>query len=128
ADNGTYTVYAQVYDKDGAVGGPYSFTETVNNSPPTITLGTQPTGTFTEGTAVGGFAATVTDPANVGAVMNDPITYTWSVTKNGAAFGTPVTGVVNTVANGVAAVPAFGFTPDDDATYVVTLAVSDGDG
>src|SRR5439155_8485941 len=78
ADNGTYTVYAQVYDKDGAVGGPYSFTETVNNSPPTITLGTQPTGTFTEGTAVGGFSATVTDPANVGSVMNDPITYTWS--------------------------------------------------
>src|SRR5439155_22173072 len=45
----------------------------------------------------------------------DTQTYAWNVTKNGAAFNT-----------GSAA--TLSFTPDDNATYVVTLTVTDKDG
>ena len=61
------------------------------------------------------FAGTATDPAG----SNDVLTYAWSVTKNGAACGTGLTGVNET---------AFSFTPDDDGEYVVSLTVSDEDG
>src|SRR5262245_34258814 len=45
-------------------------------------------------------------------------TYAWSVTKDGAAFdtGTPTTNA------------DFSFTPDDNASYIVSLAVTDDDG
>src|SRR6185295_865029 len=44
----------------------------------------------------------------------DTLTYAWSVTKSGAAFAS------GTTAN-------FTFTPVDDATYQVTLVVTDDD-
>src|SRR5215212_2654491 len=44
-------------------------------------------------------------------------TYSWSVTKDGAAYALPA-GTVTDAAT-------FTFTPDDDAAYVVTLTVTD---
>ena len=67
--------------------------------------------TGVEGTAIT-FGSTVTDPAGA----NDLLTYTWSVTKGGVAYGSTGTGT------------SYTFTPDDNALYVVSLTVTDGDG
>jgi hypothetical protein len=64
-----------------------------------------------EGTAIT-LGATVTDPAGA----NDPLTYAWSVAKGGAAYGEPGSDT------------GYTFTPDDNAEYIVTLTVTDGDG
>jgi Ca2+-binding RTX toxin-like protein len=127
ADDSQFQLVVRATDHAGEF-ATLTLTVTVANAAPTVTLGTPPAGPFVEGTAVGDFTATVTDPANVGTTANDPITYTWTVTKNGAAYGTPVTGTLTTVTNGIATIPAFDFTPDDDGSYVVKLCVSDGDG
>ena len=52
-----------------------------------------------EGSAVT-VSAAATDPAGA----NDPLTYTWTVLKNGAAYASP------------ARAPPYTFTPDDDGT------------
>src|SRR5581483_5354953 len=57
---------------------------------------------------------------NLGSSVVDPdspqasLTYSWTVTKDGNAFGSTGTG------------SSFTFTPDDNASYVVSLSVSDG--
>ena len=63
--------------------------------------------TSPEGTQIN-LTSTVTDPDST------VFTYQWTVTKNGVAFGT--TGSSS----------SYSFTPDDNATFVVTLSVSDG--
>ena len=52
---------------------------------------------------------------------NEPLTYTWSATRNGLAFEMPYTQVV--AAGGQS---TWTFEPTDDGTFVVTLTVSDG--
>ena len=63
-----------------------------------------------EGTAVA-MEAEATDPAGV----NDPLTFTWTVTR-------PDTSTFTLDGASV------GFTPEDDGSYSVSLAVDDGDG
>ena len=70
------------------------------NDAPTVSISVP--ASATEGSAV---AAT----ASVFDVDGDALTTTWTVTKNGAPFGS-----------------ASGFTPDDDGLYVVSVVVSDG--
>ncbi|HVE69777.1 MAG TPA: DNA/RNA non-specific endonuclease [Thermoanaerobaculia bacterium] len=53
--------------------------------------------------------STVTASVAASDVDGDGLTYTWTVTKNGAPFATTAS-----------------FTPDDNGTYVVSVAVSDG--
>lgn len=57
-------------------------------------------------------SATDSSPADTAAGF----TYRWSVTRNGAIYGSPGTG------------PSYTFTPDDNGTFVVTLEASDKDG
>jgi uncharacterized Zn-binding protein involved in type VI secretion len=58
-------------------------------------------------------------PVNLIARLGEPASataqYAWSVTKDGNAY-----------ASTAGAVKTFGFTPDDDAAYAVTLVVTDG--
>jgi hypothetical protein len=100
-------------DDDGDTATDNSLSVTVNDVAPTVAI-------FVVGGSAAGFEGTpialTSDVHDVGTL--DTQTYAWSVTKNGAAFttGTPVTGTT------------FGFTPDDNGTYVVTLTVTDDDG
>ena len=64
-----------------------------------------PTSTV-EGTAVALTASTASSGPS----------YSWSVTKDGAAFGATGTG------------PTFGFTPTDQGTYIATVMVTTSDG
>src|SRR5262249_53521253 len=64
-----------------------------------------------EGSAVN-LSATATDPAG----PNDPLTYTWTITK-------PDGITLTTLAGG-----SVSFTPPDNGNYGVSLAVNDGDG
>ncbi|MDV6032055.1 MAG: hypothetical protein F9B45_18575 [Phycisphaera sp. RhM] len=61
-------------------------------------------------------SASATDPANEhSATIYDPLTYTWSITRNGSAF-------LQTTGQNIS------FPAPDDGTYVATLTVDDGDG
>ncbi len=77
-----------------------------NAAPSATIVGAPATGP--EGTAIN-LTSTVTD---VNFSQGDTVTYAWSVTKNG-----------NPYATGSAA--GFSFTPDDNASYVVTLVTTD---
>jgi hypothetical protein len=101
------TVKGRIKDKDGDFSD-YTTTITVDNVPPTVTINGAPASS-PEGTAIS-LTSTVTDPGTP-----ETFAYAWSVTKNGSPY-----------ASGSGA--AFSFTPDDNATYVVTLTVTDGDG
>lgn len=94
---------------DGAVATTSSTTLAVNNVAPTVAINGAPTNS-PEGTQIN-LTSTVSDPAGA----QDPLTYTWSVTKGGVAYGTNGNGT------------SYSFTPDDNQTYVVTLTVTDGD-
>jgi Ca2+-binding RTX toxin-like protein len=83
-------------------------TLTVVNVPPTAAIVGAPA-TSPEGTALA-LTSAVTDPGTF-----DTFTYAWRATKNGVPYAAATT-------------PAFTFTPDDNATYVVTLTVTDDDG
>jgi uncharacterized delta-60 repeat protein len=109
-DDGTYTVTLAATDKDGDT-GTASQTIDVFNVDPTPTIVGAPSSS-PEGSAItlGGMAI---DPSPVDTAAG--FTFAWSVLKNGNAF-----------ASGAGA--NFSFTPDDNATYVVTLAATDEDG
>src|SRR5262249_18410234 len=79
-----------------------------------VTLDDQDNLIGNEGTAIT-LGSTVSDPAQ----GNDTLTYTWSDTKNGQTIDTSNIDTSST---------NFIFTPDDNATYVVTLNVTDEDG
>jgi type VI protein secretion system component Hcp len=90
-----------------------AFTLTVNNVAPTASItGVPASGHSPEGTALS-LGSTVTDPSSVDTAAG--FTYAWSVTKDGSAY-----------ASGTAA--SFGFTPDDNGTYVVSFSATDKDG
>ena len=97
ADNGSYTVYGRVYDKDGGLSAVYSTTVVVNNVAPSVAINGAP-GTSPEGTAIA-LGSTVTDPGTL-----DTLTYAWTVSKNGTA------------GYAVASGTTFSFTPTTTAT------------
>ena len=98
---------------DGGLMASTTFTLTVNNVAPAASITSLPaSGHSPEGAAIS-LGSTVTDPSQVDTAVG--FSYAWSVTKNGAAY-----------ASGSDA--AFGFTPDDNGTYVVTLTATDKDG
>ena len=107
-DNGTYVVTLAVTDDDGGLGSD-SESIVVTNVDPTATINGAPPAN-PEGTQVG-LTSTVGDAGGA-----DSHTYSWSVTKEGGAYGN----------GGIS--PGFSFTPDDNATYVVTVTVTDDDG
>jgi hypothetical protein len=86
-----------------------TFTLTVRNVAPTITAFTVPA-TGTEGSALA-LSATATDPAGA----NDPLVFTWTITRPDSTTFT-LTGA------------SVSFTPADNGSYRVSLLVSDGDG
>ena len=103
-------------DKDGGTGF-VSQTVTVTNVAPKPVIHGLPKGkggipTSPEGTRIA-LNATVTDPGTADVLAG--ITLAWSVSKDGKDY-TSGTGA------------DFTFTPDDDATYVVSLTATDKDG
>lgn len=108
ADSGVYTVTVQVSEAGSGPNGSSSFGVTVANVAPTPAIAGPTTGV--EGSPLT-FTASATDPAGV----HDPITFTWSVTKNGSPFAS---------GSGV----SITFTPDDNGTYVASLTATDDDG
>ncbi len=102
-DNGTYVVSLSATDKDGGVGND-SKTITVTNVPPTAAITGAPASS-PEGTAIN-LGSTVTDPSSQDTAAG--FTRSWSVTKNGAPFGSTGSDA------------GFSFTPDDNGTYVVS--------
>jgi hypothetical protein len=98
---------------DYGLTGTTTFLLTVKNVAPTASItGAPAPGHSPEGTAIS-LGSAVTDPSSADTAAG--FTYAWSVTKNGVAY-----------ASGSAA--DFSFTPDDDGTYVVSLAATDKDG
>ncbi len=110
ADNGTRVLYARVFDKDGGFSD-YNTTVVVNNVAPTISLAVTPGTSVAAGTNVT-VTSTTFDPAGT----NDLLTLTWTVTKNGVAFGTASSGTTYQLL-----APGAG-------VYVITLTANDGDG
>ncbi|MEJ7590078.1 MAG: PKD domain-containing protein [Planctomycetaceae bacterium] len=108
ADNGSFTVTVSIVDDIGQT-LTRQLDITVINVAPAVAINGAPA-TSPEATAI-----TLTSTASDVAGANDPLTYVWSVTKNGANYAT-----------GNAS--GFSFTPDDNGAYVVTLTVDDGDG
>ncbi len=108
-DNGNYLVTLVATDKDNGVGTTaYSFD--VSNRAPTVTAVNAPAAGV-EGTPIS-FTAAASDPG-----PNDEaagLTFAWSVAKDGAFY---VSGMGATVT----------FTPDDNATYEVTITATDKD-
>ena len=106
-DDGTYVVAVTVSDGDGGT-DEKSATIVVTNADPSAAISGAPA-TSPEGTLIA-LAATASDPGTA-----DVLSYAWSVSLGGVLYasGTDAT---------------FGFTPDDDGEYVVTLTVSDDDG
>ncbi len=107
-NNATFVVSLIAKDKDNGSSAAATATIIVTNVLPTVAINGAPLNS-PEGTAIA-LTSTVSDPGS------DTLTYTWSVTKNGTAFGSNGGGT------------AYSFTPDDNATYVVTLSVNDGTG
>ena len=107
----TQAITVALIDEDGTFknrANPLSVT--VNNVPPTITAFTVPA-TGVEGSPVA-LSATATDPGGA----NDPLTYTWTVTRPDGTTLTTLSGASAT------------FTPPDNGGYGVSLTVNDGDG
>jgi CSLREA domain-containing protein len=108
ADNGNYGVSLAVSDGDGGT-ATQGASIAVANMNPTITAFTVPA-TGPEGTALS-LSAAATNPAGA----NDPLTFTWTITRPDSTTFT-LTG----------AAPSF--TPADNGSFGVSLTVSDGDG
>ncbi|HEV7300726.1 MAG TPA: ELWxxDGT repeat protein [Tepidisphaeraceae bacterium] len=112
-DNGTYVVSTTATDRDGGTSSAATRTIVVDNVAPIAALANGPAnGTSVEGTAVS-FSASATDPSPTDTAAG--FGYSWSVTKDGAAFGS------GTGAN-------VAFTPDDNGAYLVSLTAADKDG
>ena len=101
------TVALRVTDEGGLTGTDTALIY-VENVAPTLSIAGPTSGL--EGSPVS-LTGSATDPAGV----NDTISLAWTVTKDGAEF-----------ASGTG--PDIEFTPDDNASYMVTLTASDEDG
>jgi hypothetical protein len=100
-------------DDDSGMTATTTFTLAVNNVAPTPSItGAPASGHSPEGTVIS-LGSSVTDPGSADTAAG--FTHAWSVTRNGAAY-----------ASGTEA--SFGFTPDDNGTYVVSLTATDKDG
>ncbi len=113
-DNGSYVIRLTVLDDDGGSTTVNSDPIIVANVDPTAVIGGAPVGNIDEGTAVN-LTATPSDDGS-----EDTFTYSWSVTKDGAAYTLP-DGTDTTSAG-------FSFTPRDDGSYIATVVVTDDDG
>src|SRR5262249_53216029 len=101
-------------DKDGGRSAPVSTTIIADNVAPTVSItGAPATGHSPEGTSIT-LGTSTTDPSPVDTAAG--LTDAWAVTKNGAAYASG--GPSSSIA----------FTPDDNATYVVTVTATDKDG
>src|SRR5262249_9254082 len=83
ANSGSYTVTVKLTDKDTA-SGTNSFPLVVNNAAPTVSITGAPSG-GPEGTAI--TLGSTTDDVSP-ADLAQPFRYTWTVTRNGAAYVT----------------------------------------
>src|SRR5205085_2637680 len=104
---GSYVVTLTVTDKDGGVATDVK-TILVGNLSPTTSIGGAPASSV-EGSLIQ-LTASGNDPDSANA-----LTYAWTVTKNGSAY---TSGTGDTL----------DFTPDDNASYLVTLTATDSDG
>jgi parallel beta-helix repeat protein len=107
-DDGTYRVVLTVDDGDGGVTTVERAVAVANEAPTVAIVGASDP--RVEGTPIT-VTGTATDPAGA----NDPLTFAWTVTRDGAPF-----------AGGSG--PDVTFTPDDNGSYTVTLTVADDDG
>jgi PKD repeat protein len=110
-DNGSFSIELNVTDKDGAT-GTFSRQYTVANRDPAVTVNAD-TVNAEEGDTVT-FSATATD------VAADPLSYSWTVTRNNQPFTLPSS--VDTTSDTLT------FVVPDDGTYRATATVTDGDG
>src|SRR5262249_7907057 len=101
SDSGPYAATVTLTDKDGGSDSK-TFTITADNVAPTVAITGAPASS-PEGTAIT-LGSTLTDPGTADRAAG--FAYAWSVTKNGENY-----------ASGNSA--SFGFTPDDNGTYVV---------
>ena len=108
ANDGLYTVEVVVDDDDAGTHSD-SFIVTVSNVAPTPTINDVPAGAVPEGSLIV-LTSTSSDPG-----INDVITFSWSVTKDGNPYTTIDPGTNS----------FFSFTPNDDGLYEVTLVASD---
>jgi hypothetical protein len=107
-DVGQYVVSLVATDSKGAKSAAVTTTVSATEVVPTVSItGAPASGAI--GTAIA-LGSTVTDVSPIAAAAG--YTYSWSVTKNGAAF-----------ASGTSS--SFSFTPNAAATYVVTLSATD---
>jgi PKD repeat protein len=112
ADNGSYTVFGRVYDKDGGISATFQTTVVVNNAAPVVTG--PPDQTVNEGTStpfnLGSFtdAGTVDNPWTVDVTWGDSSSVTFDVATQGAL--------------------SFSHTYTDNGLYTVTVTVTDKDG
>ena len=102
----TYTISVDLVDEDGTHTQAGGKGVTVTNVAPTAQIVDVPS-SGSEGTAIN-VTAQVSDPGA------DGFAYHWTVTKDGASY------INGTATN-------FSFTPDDDGSYEISLAVTDDD-
>ena len=107
-DNGTFTVYGRIFDKDDGY-AQYSTVVTVNNVAPQNVEGGNDQ-TVNEGNLVS-LSGSFTDPGSA-----DTHTFVWHV----------VAGNGQTITDGTG--QTFSFTPNDNGVYTVTVTVTDDDG
>lgn len=110
-DNGVYVVTVTVTDGDGGTVSESASSFTVANVDPTAELSVP-----TTGLAEGNTLSFSVDAEDAGVL--DTLTYAWSVLKNGEAYE------VVTPTN----MATFGFAPDNEGSYVVSVTVTDNDG
>ncbi|MDY3551517.1 endo-1,4-beta-xylanase [Gemmata sp. JC717] len=110
SDDGSYRIVMVASDEDGGVAITDQLVAVANAAP--VPVIESVAGLRVEGTAI-----TVTGSATDAAGVNDTITLTWAVYKNGAP--TPfATGSGN----------AFSFTPNDNGSYRIVVTAADEDG
>ncbi len=111
-DNGTYPVYARIYDKDGGVAD-YSTTVIVNNVAPSAVINTPPA--IDEGGNATILLSNTYDPSSVDMLG---LRYAFALSSSGMAASYADAGTANSA--------SFGFT--DNGTYAVYARIYDKDG
>lgn len=111
-ENGSYTVYGRVYDKDNGY-SEYSTVVLVNNVAPTVSIAsiTNP--------AVENLPVTITANGSDPAGVADPLTYDFTVVRLSDSA---------TVSSGSGSSRTHTWTPNVTGTYRVTVSASDDDG
>lgn len=112
-DEGSYVATCTVTDDDGGSVEIDSDAITVDNAAPTATVSGEPSETIDEGDSIT-LTATASD-----AGADDTLSYSWSVSKDGNPYTLPNEVVTNAA--------QLTFSPDDEGTFVATVAISDGD-